>query len=195
MEGAAAGGTPSDKGPPSDKGTGSDAPSSSGTLRMLIIAAAGAAVTGLIVAGAIGSGGFGMLSHSSEPTLAALAPSDIPAAMATLDPATSQEAVADAKACRAPMAWVTLVKQAGSPDGTVRIRSGSYLSPPVRVTEVPQRIALPYPAPYATGHGVLWAVGEGSGVTVYLTPGWNVPALNGGDGASINVVWTPRNPC
>jgi len=160
---------------------------------MLIVAAAGAAVTGLIVAGAVTSGRFG--TGASEPTLAALAPSEIAEAIATLDPNTSQQAVADAKACKVPMAWVTLVKQAGSPDGTVRIRAGSYLSPPVRVTEVPQRIALPYPAPYPTGHGVLWVVGAASGVTIYLTPGWNVPEINGGAGASINVVWTPKNPC
>jgi len=189
-DGAAAGGTPSGKGAPSDKGTGSDAPRPSGTLRMLIVAAAGAAVTGLIVAGAIP-----LLSRSSEPTLAALPQSEIAAAMTTLDPNTSKEAVADAKACRAPMAWVALVKQPGSPDGTVRIRSGSYLSPPVHVTDLPQRIALPYPAPYPTGHGVLWAIGDASAVMVYITPGWNVPALNGTAGASINVVWDTKNPC
>jgi hypothetical protein len=43
---------------------------------------------------------------------------------------------------------VTLVKAPGSPSGTVRVRSGSYLSPAFHVTEAPQRVAIPYPAPY-----------------------------------------------
>jgi hypothetical protein len=172
---------------------------SSGGLRRLTIMAAGAVVTGLIVTAVISPGGMGMMPRSPvtdssvEPTLAPLASSELAEAMGTLDPATSQQAVADAKSCKAPIAWVTLVKQPGSPEGSVRIRSGSYLSPAFRVTATPQRVAIPYPGPYATGHGVLWAVGEGSGLTIYLSPGWNIPSLNGA--AAVNVHWTPKNPC
>jgi hypothetical protein len=129
-----------------------------------------------------------------EPTLSVLAPSEIAAAMPTLDPATL-EAVADAKGCKAPLAWVVLVRRAGAPmsSGMVRIRSGAYLSPAFHVTDVPQRIAIPYPASYPTGRGVLSLVGDASDLWFYLTPGWFIETLNGA--ASINVVWTPGNPC
>ena len=75
----------------------------------------------------------------------------------------------------------------------VRIRSGAYLSPAFHVTGVPQRIAIPYPSPYSAGRGVLSLVGDANDLWFYLTPGWFIETLNGA--ASINVVWTPGNPC
>jgi hypothetical protein len=129
----------------------------------------------------------------AEPTLAALAPTDIAIALPTLDPVMSKAAAEDAKSCKAPLAWVTLVKRPGSRGGMVRIISGSYLSPPFQLTDAPQRIAIPYPAPYPTGLGVLSLVGDADEVWFYLTPGWFVQPLKGT--ASINVHWTPGNPC
>jgi len=129
----------------------------------------------------------------AEPTLAALAPTDIAIALPTLDPVTSKAAVEDAKSCKAPLAWVTLVKRPGSRGGMVRISSGAYLSPPFQLTDAPQRIAIPYPAPYPTGLGVLSLVGDADEVWFYLTPGWFLQTLKGT--ASINVHWTPGNPC
>jgi hypothetical protein len=129
----------------------------------------------------------------AEPALSALAPADITIALPTLDPTTSKAAVEDAKSCKAPLAWVTLVKRPGSRGGMVRISSGSYLSPPIRLTDAPQRIAIPYPAPYPTGRGALSLVGDADEVWFYLTPGWFVQTLKGS--ASINVHWTPGNPC
>lgn len=167
--------------------------------RSLAIAVAGAVITAAVMAAIMAPGGIGSVSPSSgtvgtsEPTLAQVVPAEIARAMATLDPETSQQAVADAKACKAPIAWVTLTKRPGSAGGWVRLRSGSYLSPVFHATEVPQRIAHPYPAPYQAGRGVLWVIGEGSGLTINLNPGWNIPSLNGA--APINVVWTPSNPC
>jgi hypothetical protein len=139
-------------------------------------------------------GGRSGPAGDAEPTLSALAPADIPAALPTLDPTTSKAAVDDAKSCKAPLGWVTLVQRPGGRgDGMVRIRSGSYLSPPIQVTNVPQRIAIPYPAPYPTGRGVLSLVGDADEVWFYLTPGWFIPTLKGA--ASINVHWTVGNPC
>jgi hypothetical protein len=129
----------------------------------------------------------------AEPTLSALAPTDITTALPTLDPATSKAAVEDAKNCKAPLAWVTLVKRPGSRGGMVRISSGTYLSPPFQLTDTPQRIAIPYPTPYPTGRGALSLVGDADEVWFYLTPGWFVETLKGT--ASINVHWTPGNPC
>lgn len=127
-----------------------------------------------------------------EPTLEALVPADINAALPTLDPVTSKAAVDDARSCKAPLAWVTLTQQPGGNGGMVRIRSGSYLSPPIKLAPAPQRIAIPYPAPYPTGRGVLTLVGEANRVGFYLRPG-GVQDVNGA--YPINVRWQVRNPC
>jgi hypothetical protein len=165
--------------------------------RGIMITIIGALVTAGIATAALAPGLIGAKpsgpAGDAEPTLSALAPIDIAAAIPTLDPTTSKGAVDDAKNCKAPLGWVTLVKRPGSRGGLVRIRSGSYLSPPFQLTDVPQRIAIPYPAPYPTGRGILSLVGDADEVWFYLTPGWFVPTLKGT--ASINVHWTVGNPC
>jgi len=120
-----------------------------------------------------------------------LVPGDINAALPTLDPGTSRAAVDDAKSCKAPLAWVTLTQRNGH-GGMVRVRSGQYLSPPIKLTTAPQRIAIPYPAPYPVGRGVLTLVGEADQVGFYLRPG-SVQDVNGT--YSVNVRWQVRNPC
>ena len=131
-------------------------------------------------------------SVGEESTLEVLIPADINAALPTLDPGTSKAAVDDAKNCKAPLAWVTLTQRPSGHGGMVRVRSGSYLSPPIKLTPIPQRIAVPYPAPYPTGRGVLTLVGEAGQVGFYLTPG-GVHDVNGT--YSVNVHWQVRNPC
>ena len=126
-----------------------------------------------------------------ESTLEVLVPGDISAALPTLDPGTSKAAVDDAKNCKVPLAWVTLTQRNGH-GGMVRVRSGQYLSPPIKLTVAPQRVAIPYPAPYPTGRGVLTLVGEADQVGFYLTPG-GVHDVNGT--YPVNVHWQVRNPC
>lgn len=127
----------------------------------------------------------------AESTLEVLVPGDITAALPTLDPGTSKAAVDDAKNCKVPLAWVTLTQRNGH-GGMVRVRSGQYLSPPIKLTAAPQRVAIPYPAPYPTGRGVLTLVGEADQVGFYLTPG-GVHDVNGT--YPVNVRWQVRNPC
>lgn len=126
-----------------------------------------------------------------ESTLEVLLPNDINGALPTLDPGTSKTAVDDAKNCKAPLAWVTLTQRNGHA-GMVRIRSGQYLSPPIKLTPVPQRVAVPYPAPYPMGRGVLTLVGEADQVGFYLRPG-GIHDVNGT--YSVNVRWQVRSPC
>jgi hypothetical protein len=195
---AAAGGASAGKAPPPqrDPGKGPGNGKKRGPSRGILITIAGALITAGIATAAVVPGLIGGKSGpagDAEPTLAQLAPSDITTALPTLDPATSKAAVDDAKACKAPLGWVTLVKRPGGRGGMVRIRSGSYLSPPFQVTDAPQRIAIPYPAPYPSGRGILSLVGDADEVWFYLTPGWFVPNLKGT--ASINVHWTVGNPC
>ena len=131
-------------------------------------------------------------SVGEESTLEVLVPADINAALPTLDPGTSKAAVDDAKNCKAPLAWVTLTQRPSGHGGMVRVRSGQYVSPPINLTTTPQRVAVPYPAPYPAGRGVLTLVGEADQVGFYLTPG-GVHDVNGT--YSVNVHWQVRNPC
>jgi hypothetical protein len=127
-----------------------------------------------------------------ESTLEVLAPADINAALPTLDPTASKTAVDDAKNCKAPLGWVTLTQRVGGNGGMVRVRSGLYLSPPIKLSPTPQRVAIPYPAPYPAGRGVLTLVGQADQVGFYLRPG-GVQDVNGT--YSVNVRWQVRSPC
>jgi len=154
-------------------------------------------VGGLVIAGIAGGVVLPNIVRDKPPvvgeesTLEVLVPADINAALPTLDPGTSKAAVDDAKNCKAPLAWVTLT-QRNEHGGMVRVRSGQYLSPPIKLTPAPQRVAVPYPAPYPVGRGVLTLVGEADQVGFYLRPG-GIQDVNGT--YSVNVRWQVRNPC
>lgn len=169
-------------------------PNQRGPWRGILITIVGSLVTAAIATAVVSPGLVGPgPAGNEEPTLSALAPAEIAAALPTLDPATSKAAVDDAKTCKAPLATVILVQRPGGSGGMVRIRSGAYLSPPIALTNTPQRVAVPYPSPYPAGRGVLSLVGDANEVWLYLRPGWFLPTLKGA--ASINVHWTVGNPC
>jgi hypothetical protein len=130
---------------------------------------------------------------SSVGSLAAVPFSEIDQARQTIDLSTGAAAIEEAKSCKAPLAYVQIVSTSPGATATVRIRSGGYLSPAFAVTSSAQRVAIPYPAPYPTGKGVLIVEGQGNALLVSLTPGQKYDRLAGP--APINVVWTPKNPC
>lgn len=127
-DGASAGAGGKPERPPRDPGQGPRNGKKRGPSRGILITIIGALITAAIATAAVSPSLIGIRSSGpagdAEPTLGALAPGDIAAAMPTLDPATSKAAVDDAKACKAPLGWVTLVKRPGSRGGMVRIRSG-----------------------------------------------------------------------
>jgi hypothetical protein len=96
--------------------------------------------------------------------------------------------------CPLPLAWVSIAKASGSPAGTIRVRSGNYLSPPFSLTEMPVRIAIPYPSSYETGTGQLAVVGTGAPATIALTPAWSV-SFDQNKMAMHNVHWSPVTRC
>lgn len=173
--------------PPRGKKPGSSRGIAIGIIGGIVIAGIAAGVVVPRIAGDKPAAAVG-----EESTLEVLAPGEINAALPTLDPATSKAAVDDAKNCKVPLAWVTLTQRVGGNGGMVRIRSGQYTSPPIKLTPLPQRVAVPYPAPYPTGRGVLTLIGEADKVGFYLTPG-GVHDVNGA--YSVNVHWQVRNPC
>jgi hypothetical protein len=158
-------------------------------LHGLLVICAGALLTALVVAFALGLNP----GSSNDAKLTAIAVSELDAAASTLLGSQATQRVADAKTCKAPLAVLTVVKQGGSPDTTIRIRSGDYVSPPFVITDKPQQIAVPFPAPYPVGKGVMSVLGEGKDITVWMTPGWTIPTLAGT--ATQNVHWDTKPNC
>ena len=85
------------------------------------------------------------------------------------------------------------MRATGSLKGSVRFRSGTYVSPNLRLGPQADRIALPYPAPYATGHGQITVENNTDGADVFLSPGIHVGT--GQVSRLINVRWNPDGPC
>ncbi len=81
--------------------------------------------------------------------------------------------------CPRPLAWVSLATPPGEPPSHIRLISGTYYSPVFEVSATPVRVALPFPAPYATGHGALTAIDVGGSATIALLPVWRVSAQDG----------------
>ena len=153
-------------------------------------------VGGFITAGAVVlalNGGLPFIKKG--PTLSLVAPAEITDASGTLnreDP-KSEQYESEAKKCSVPLAQVAIWKTPGASGGTIRIRSGAYISPPFTLTDAPQRVAIPFPAPYAIGKGVLSVEGAASGAVISISPAWHINSLPGS--ASLDVVWTPKDPC
>jgi len=97
-------------------------------------------------------------------------PAEIIDASKTLDPASSEQLASRAKECSVPLAQVAIWKIPGASGGAIRIRSGSYISPVFTLTDAPQRVAIPFPAPYASGQGVISVEGAANGAVIGLRP-------------------------
>lgn len=158
-------------------------------LRGLFVLCGGALLTALMLALILGRSGSG----ADEFALAAIPVADLDAAAVTMFSKQAAARIAEAKSCKAPMATLTIAKRPGTPDSTIRISSGSYVSPTFKITEAPQRIAVPFPAPFPAGRGVISVLGEGKDLTIWLSPGWAIPNLSGS--ASHNVVWSTKPNC
>ena len=151
-------------------------------------------IGGLLTAGAVLftlNGGAPFLEKNS--TLSLVAPAEITDASRTLDPASSEQLASRAKECSVPLAQVAIWKTPGASGGAIRIRSGGYISPAFTLTDAPQRVAIPFPAPYAIGRGVISVEGAADGAVISVSPAWHINSLVGS--ASLDVVWTPKDPC
>ena len=96
------------------------------------------------------------------------------------------------RTCAEPLAWVMVSRRSGEMAGSIRIRSGTYISPLIEPSDVPVRVALPYPAPYETGRGTLSVLGSGARPIIALMPAWK-PYVSGM--ASVPVMWDVGKKC
>ena len=137
----------------------------------------------------------GDAAGAASTRLAEVAPGEIPAALDTL--AISPEQIAqllrEREACKRRLAWVTVMLSPGQAGGRIRLQSGAYLSPAFTLSAAPVRVALPYPAPYPTGHGTISVLGTTADAVVALTPPWHVSAQEGLHARE--VTWTPVGGC
>jgi hypothetical protein len=127
---------------------------------------------------------------AGESRLARVQPRDVDGAFASMD--GSADFLARFKPgnrkCAEPLAWVMVSRPPGFATGPIRIRSGNYVSPLFELTDAPQRVAIPFPAPYQVGQGILSVLASGSNPIISLFPSWH-PRVYGQ--ASVQVRWTP----
>ena len=153
-----------------------------------------AALGGIAIAAAIvlaTSSSTAPRGTAGEPAIQQVALTDISGAVTTLAPNAAALMGEEAKSCKAPLAEVVLKNAPGAAAGLVRIRSGSYVSPPFTLTDAPQRIAIPFPTPYQSGRGVIVVEGATTGATISLYPTNTVTSGS----FPINIWWTPQKSC
>lgn len=157
-----------------------------------------AAVGCLLIATAVGlvlqkADFASVLGDPAQPTISYVVRGDITAAATTLTPSAAGALVEEAQNCKIPLASLTIAKGTAAIGSTIRIRSGSYVSPYFTVTEAMQRVAVPYPAPYGAGSGIITIEGNAQGAIIGLSPSKvmiNLPAAQ-----TIPVAWRTGNPC
>jgi len=177
------------QGEAAETGATKKAPRGTTGLKAPLIASAGGLLTAAALVAVLGR----EPAANSDFKLSIVAPGEITAAAATLAPGWSAQITAQAKNCSVPMAFVTIGRQTGSQGGTIRLKSGAYVSPPFQVTDAPQRVAIPFPAPYPAGKGLLVVEGEAGGIIISVDPDWRIEALHGL--LTLDVWWEPRKPC
>ena len=149
-------------------------------------------IAGLVAGIAIVAVASSQRSNGEGAELASVAGLEIDAAATTMNPVGAKDAIDDAKSCRTPLAQITLAA-ASDTTSTIRVHSGSYVSPSYVLTDQPQRIAIPFPAAYPSGRGVISIEGQAQNLAVALIPTWKISSLTGA--AAMNVIWTPKNGC
>jgi hypothetical protein len=164
-------------------------PAGAGVLPVIVMAIGG------LITGITASAGLLALpsGEGTDFALHAIAKDQIDDAIISMGGQAPAAMVEEARQCKVPLAVLTVSADGSGTASAIRIRSGSFLSPSILLTPSPRRIAIPFPAPHATGKGMLFVEGAGQGVNVWLSPGQHYTKLEGP--AAINVVWTPTKPC
>ncbi len=158
------------------------------TGRVAALGIAGGLATGLALAATL----IAIAPETSEFEMQQVASDEVATASQSLLASAAPALVEEAKSCRRPLAYVVIrgTEQGG---GTVRLRVGTYVSPPIRLGPNPARIALPFPEPYASGRGQITVENKSAGVELFLVPGTKLPP---GPGVTVlNVHWIPKASC
>lgn len=158
----------------------------SSQLRVILIVAAVA--TGCAI-GAIA----GRQAGRGPSVLQTVARADLDQSIPYLERTIPPRAIEEARQCKIPIPYVTLQAAVGTTPDRVRIRSGNYLSPWLLLNGTPQRIAVPFPAPYTVGKGELFIEGATRPLTLWLSPAVVIgPQVTP---SPIPITWNTSNPC
>ncbi|WP_426612562.1 hypothetical protein [Bradyrhizobium sp. McL0616] len=155
---------------------------------MLAILLAGTAMIGAIVGWFVAT-----RAEPDAPVIELVPQEQVADAIPTLTPVSQRVAQSDTRQCRYPMAFITVSTPGNPAGGTVTFRTSKYRSPPFRVTDQPQRIALPNPLPDSGGLDPLTADGDAKGLLVSLYPTARMEPINGS--TTVTVRWHARPPC
>ena len=176
---------------PGDAGRPPASPSISRRRLLTIIGCgtAGSVVVGGVVGTLIGrqTGGANAWQLEAVPIAA------LPQVESTLAPGQAARLMEEARRCREPLARVSIWHSPGTPGGMVSITSGAYHSPRFALTATPSLVAIPYPAPYSSGRGMLSVVGDLTDFAIALRPSLINGKINGT--VPIRVWWTPVGGC
>ena len=163
-----------------------------GAWQAAVIAALMAGLAGYLgrpSAGAFHAEGAPGISRIGE-----VAPNELPEAAETVSGTPGQMGrTAERDPCGRRLASVTLVRAPSQPPGRIRLQSGNYVSPDFELFDTPVRVAIPFPAPYATGHGMISVIGTTTDAVVALTPSWHAAAHAGIQTREVR--WTPVAGC
>jgi hypothetical protein len=169
-------------------------PASASISRRRLLTIVGCGVAGAVVVGGVagtligrktGEAGAGQLE--TVPTAA------LPQVEGTLAPDQAARLTEEARRCREPLARVAIWHSPGTPGGFVSIVSGAYHSPRFVLTAAPSLVAIPFPAPYSSGQGMLSVVGEAKDFAIALRPVIMNSEIKGT--LPIRVWWTPVGGC
>jgi hypothetical protein len=158
--------------------------------RLLLV---GGSVVGGAAVGATLTGAWSKIGGAEAARMDPIPTAFVPQVRGTLVPEQAAWLVEEASRCRQPLAHVTVWHSPDTRGGAVSIVSGSYQSPRFTLTAAPSLIAVPYPAPYLTGRGVLTLIGEANNIIVALTPRRNIIDFKGS--LPIPVWWIPVEGC
>src|SRR5260221_10355426 len=136
-----------------------------------IVAVVGCLLTIAAIGLVLRKADIGMPSgNAAQPTVSFVAQDEIGAAATTLTPSAAAALVDDAQRCRIPLVSITIAKGTAPIGSTIRVRSGSYVSPFFPVTQATHRVAGAHPSPFGSGAGTLVFQGNAPRATLGLTP-------------------------
>lgn len=169
-------------------------PVSAAISRRRLLTIVGGGVTGAVVIGGVAGTLIGRRTGDADAQeLEAVPTAALPQVEGTLSPDQAARLMEEARRCREPLARVTLWHSPGTSGGMVSIVSGAYHSPRFALSATPSLVAIPYPASYSSGKGVLSVVGEATGLAIALRPVIMKSEIKGT--LLIQVWWTPVGGC
>jgi hypothetical protein len=170
------------------------APASGSISRRRLLTIVGCGITGAVVAGGVAGTLIGRQAGDADARQLEVVPiAALPQVEGTLAPDQAARLMEEARRCREPLARVTIWHSPATLGGMVSITSGVYHSPRFALTATPSLVAIPFPAPYSAGQGVLTVVGEANDFTIALRPLHMNSEIKGT--LPIRVWWTPVGGC